>query len=275
MTSDLSTDPRQLRRDELRGFLRTRRARLGPADVGLPQTGRRRTPGLRREEVAFLAGVGVSWYTWLEQGRDITVSDSVVEAISRALRLSDSERVHLYLLAGLNPPPTRAATPPTPAALQRLLDSWMPHPALIRDGHWNFLAHNKSADQVFGYGEHDNCLVTFFTSSTYRARHQAWGMAARNLVAELRARMARNPDDPVFPELVERLHASSDEFTALWSRHDVHTEPEITKPIDHPDAGLLVLECTTLTLPDHPDLRVILYTPKAGTDTEDKLARLL
>ncbi|MGK8524642.1 helix-turn-helix domain-containing protein [Nocardia asteroides] len=105
MTSEAVPRPRQLLRD----FLRARRARLRPEDVGIPATGRRRTPGLRREEVAVLAGVGVSWYTWLEQGRDITVSDEVLDAIARVLMLSEPERIHLYLLAGLNPPPVKCA----------------------------------------------------------------------------------------------------------------------------------------------------------------------
>jgi hypothetical protein len=277
VSTDLSTQPKPRQRDELRGFLRNRRARLTPDDVGLPSTGRRRTPGLRREEVAFLAGVGVSWYTWLEQGRNITVSDSVIDAISGALRLSDDERAHLYVLAGLNPP-VAAVVPPTspvaPLALRRLLQTWMPHPAYIRDGYWNILARNDSVDRIFGYGDHDNCLLAFFTRSPYRDRHADWQSAAGNLVAELRARLARHPDDAALGELVDQLHADSREFTALWSRHDVRTRSQGTKPINHPDVGLLVFDHTMLTLPDHPDLRVVLHTPSPGTDTEDKLARL-
>ena len=274
MTTSSTAGLGQRNREELRGFLRSRRARLTPSDVGLPDTGRRRTPGLRREEVAFLAGVGVSWYTWLEQGRDITVSDGVVGAISGALRLSGAERAHLYLLAGHNPPPADPAASPAPVALQRLLDAWMPNPGYVRDRHWNMLARNTAADAVFDYDDHDNCLLAFFTSPTYRSRHREWEAAAPSLVAELRSRRARYRDDPAFDELVDALLTASDEFAVLWWRHDVDRRSEGAKPIEHPEVGLLVLDHTVLTLPDHPDLTVVLYTPQPGTGTEQRLARL-
>jgi transcriptional regulator with XRE-family HTH domain len=274
MTTRLAIDRRQRLREELREFLRTRRARLAPVDVGLPEAGRRRTPGLRREEVALLAGIGVSWYTWLEQGRDITVSAAVVDAISDALRLSDAERAHLYLLAGLNPPPPRPTGSPAMATLGRLLDTWMPHPAYVRDRHWNILARNSAADAVFGFADPDNCLVAFFTNPVYRARYVEREIAAQAVVAELRAQRAQYPEDEGLDELVETLHSASDEFTRLWDRHDVGRHAQATKPIQHPDVGLLMLEGTILTLPDHPDLRVVLYAAQAGTDTAEKLARL-
>src|SRR3954470_20156988 len=140
-----SPAPELRRRDQLSDFLRTRRARLTPADVGMAAGGRRRTPGLRREEVAALAGVGVSWYTWLEQGRDITVSTAVLDAISTALRMSEPERIHLYMLSGLNPPPPgghRGASV-TPELLN-LIDAWLPRPAMLQDRHWNLLAINDA-----------------------------------------------------------------------------------------------------------------------------------
>lgn len=125
----LTSDPDLQRRRDLREFLMTRRARVTPAEAGLPDGGaRRRTPGLRREEVAVLAGVGVSWYQWLEQGRDITVSPQVLDAVSRVLRLNDAERRHLYVLAGLNPPLPSAAAAPVSDGLRRLIDAWMPFP---------------------------------------------------------------------------------------------------------------------------------------------------
>src|SRR5262245_22949812 len=143
MTSPAPAAAPDRRRAELREFLRSRRARVSPEQAGLPDGGRRRTPGLRREEVAVLAAVGVSWYTWLEQGRDITVSAEVLDAISRVLLLDGAERAHLYRLAGLNPPapqpaPARLAVP----ELQHVLDAWLPRPAYIRDRHWNFAALN-------------------------------------------------------------------------------------------------------------------------------------
>src|SRR5687767_11448448 len=160
MTSEsLAVRPR--RREQLRDFLRTCRARLTPADVGIVAVGRRRTPGLRREEVAALAGVGVSWYTWLEQGRDIKVSAEVLDAIGGTLRLTGPERAHLYVLAGLNPPRAGgvydgAVTP----ELRHLLEAWEPRPAVLRDRYWNLLAINDAAQAVFGFDDTDrNCLI--------------------------------------------------------------------------------------------------------------------
>ncbi|MEV3973059.1 helix-turn-helix domain-containing protein [Streptomyces sp. NPDC050698] len=164
--SPLSHDER---RTELRGFLRSRRARVSPADVGMTDGGRRRTPGLRREEVAVLADVGVSWYTWLEQGRDIKVSGQVLDAVARVLLLDSAERAHLYRLAGLNPPqPSSAPGGTASPEVRRLLDAWSPRPGYVRDRHWNFAAVNDPARLVFGYGESDhNCLISFFTNTRY------------------------------------------------------------------------------------------------------------
>ncbi|MGK5554943.1 helix-turn-helix transcriptional regulator [Actinomadura kijaniata] len=255
------------RREELREFLRTRRARLTPADVGMPDVGRRRTPGLRREEVAVLAGVGVSWYTWLEQGRDIKVSGDVLDAISRALRLGETERAHLYLLAGLNPPVAEAAPaiPVTPE-LQRILDAWSPRPGYVRDRYWNFLAINDAAREVFGYGDTDhNCLVSFFTNVRYRALHAEWAAAAPGVVGRFRADAARYPDDPGFDRLIEDLLAASPEFAELWARHEVGGESQVRKAIRHPEAGDLVFESTLLPLADRPGHNLILHNPLPGT----------
>jgi transcriptional regulator with XRE-family HTH domain len=265
------------RRDELRDFLRTRRARLTPADVGMPDGGRRRTPGLRREEVAVLAGVGVSWYTWLEQGRDIKVSGDVLDAVARALRLDEAEREHLYLLAGLNPPRAEAdpAVPVTPE-LQRVLDAWLPRPAYIRDRHWNFLAINDAAREVFGYGDTDhNCLVTFFTNVRYRSMHAHWTAAAPDVVARFRADAARYPDDPGFDRLIADTLAASPEFAELWPRHEVSAPPLAVKAINHPEAGELVFEGTLLPLADRPGHHLVLHNPRPGTGTRERLERLM
>ncbi|TDD76095.1 XRE family transcriptional regulator [Actinomadura darangshiensis] len=265
------------RRDELRDFLRTRRARLTPADVGMPDGGRRRTPGLRREEVAVLAGVGVSWYTWLEQGRDIKVSGDVLDAIARALRLDGAEREHLYLLAGLNPPQAEAgpAVPITPE-LRRLLDAWSPRPAYVRDRLWNFVAINDSAREVFGYGDTDhNCLVTFFTNVRYRSMHTHWSAAAPGVVARFRADVARYPDDPGFDRLVADVLAVSPEFAELWPRHEVSSGTQAVKGIRHPEAGELVFEGTLLPLADRPGHHLVLHNPRPGTGTQERLEKLM
>jgi transcriptional regulator with XRE-family HTH domain len=177
------------RREQLSDFLRTRRGRLTPTDVGMAAGGRRRTPGLRREEVAALAGIGVSWYTWLEQGRDITVSTAVLDAISTALRMTEPERAHLYLLSGVNPPPLsgRRDVSVTPELLN-LLDAWLPRPAMLQDRYWNLLAINDATRTVFGYNATDhNCLITFFTNTRYRDMYVHWTSVAPGVVAAFRA----------------------------------------------------------------------------------------
>ena len=263
-------------REQLRDFLRTRRARLTPADVGMVAAGRRRTPGLRREEVAVMAGVGVSWYTWLEQGRDITVSAEVLDAVARTLRLTESERSHLYLLAGLNPP---AACPPdcgtvTPE-LRRLLDAWSPRPAILRDLHWDVLATNDATRAVFGYDRTDhNCLVSFFTNARYRGMHIEWESVAPTVVAAFRADAARFPDDPRFRQLVDELCSVSPDFTELWARHDVGPPGQAIKAVRHPQAGDLFFESTTLVVADRTDLLLELYQPQPGTGTADRLERV-
>ncbi|MFG2142345.1 helix-turn-helix transcriptional regulator [Streptomyces sp. NPDC048650] len=268
---------RDRRRTELREFLRSRRARVSPADVGMPEGSRRRTPGLRREEVAVLSGVGVSWYTWLEQGRDITVSEEVVGAIARALLLNAAERAHLYRLAGLHPPQDAPApSAPTSPELQRLLDSWLPRPGYIRDRHWNFAAVNEMAREVFGYGDTDhNCLVSFFTNARYRALHRHWAECAPEVAAGFRADAARYPDDGEFERIAGDLAAVSPEFAELWARHDVAEHTSAVKAVDHAEAGVLVFDATLMPLPDTPGHSLILHNPRPGTDTQERLEELM
>ncbi|MFG2006107.1 helix-turn-helix transcriptional regulator [Spirillospora sp. NPDC048911] len=268
-----------LRRDELRDFLRTRRARLGPRDVGMPAAGRRRTPGLRREEVAVLAGVGVSWYTWLEQGRDIKVSGDVLDAIARALRLDEAERQHLYLLAGLNPPPAEAdaaATAEISPELQRVLDAWSPRPAYVRDRYWNFAAINQAAQVVFGYDVHDhNCVVTFFTNERYRARDTQWAAAAGKVAGRFRADAARYPDDPEFGRIAAGLSEISPEFAEIWARHEVTADTTAVKSIDHPEVGEMAFEALAMPLEEIPGHHLVLHNPVPGTETQERLERLM
>ncbi|PRX50883.1 transcriptional regulator with XRE-family HTH domain [Prauserella shujinwangii] len=267
----------QRRRDQLRDFLRTRRARLSPEDVGMPTAGRRRRPGLRREEVAVLAGVRVSWYTWLEQGRAINVSAQVLDAIAGALRLTEPERAHLYLLAGLNPPRAEGGRDDrVPAAMRGLLDAWSPRPALLRDRYWNVLATNEAARVVFGDGDDDhNCLTAFFTNPRYRGVPAHWTSAAPAVVAAFRADAAHAPGDPGFGRVVDELGAVSPEFAALWARHDVGVPGPAVIAVRHPDAGELSFDKTTLVPADRPDRYVVLYLPVPGTGTGDRLDRLV
>ena len=240
----------------------------------MPAVGRRRTPGLRREEVAALASVGVSWYTWLEQGRDIRVSESVADAISDALRLSDAERAHLYLLAGLNPPLPRVEPPQsiTPQ-LRRILDGWLPNPACILDQYANIKALNDAMAVAFGCAEGDSGLTLFFTKACRGAA--GWGETARSIVGQVRADAARHPDDPRFEQLAQDLSAVSPQFAELWADHAVQDAFEGCMTINHPKVGELDFEYTLLRLPDQFGLRLDLIGPRAGTMTGAKLDQLL
>ncbi|MYU34544.1 helix-turn-helix domain-containing protein [Streptomyces sp. SID8358] len=261
---------------ELREFLMSRRARVTPAEAGLPDGGaRRRTPGLRREEVAVLAGVGVSWYQWLEQGRDITVSPQVLDAVARVLRLSSAERRHLYALAGLNPP----AAEVDPAdrdmchGLRRLIDAWMPFPAHIMDRYWNTVLYNDAAAAVFGMrpGIVQNCMTAFFTDPVYRARSPHWETIAPQIVAQFRAACSEHPGDEGFRAVVEEVRELSDEFAEFWGRRDVAPGGQIRKELQHPLVGTLTVESTQLRVPARPDLVIVLHTPLPDTGTEAKL----
>lgn len=276
MASESSTLMRPLR-EQLRDFLRACRARLTPGDVGMATVGRRRTPGLRREEVAALAGVSVSWYTWLEQGRNINVSAEVLDSISQALCLSAPERVHLYLLTGLNPPYMGAprGTAVTPELLN-VLDAWTPGPALLLDRYWNIVAINDAAQTVFGYRDTDrNCLISFFTNPRYRRMHAHWASVAPGVVAAFRADAAHSPDDPEFARVVDELSVVSPEFAELWTRHEVGAHVQAVKAVHHPELGDLIFDKTTLAVVDKPDWRLELYIPRQGTGTRDRLERLL
>ncbi|WP_229853956.1 helix-turn-helix transcriptional regulator [Streptomyces filipinensis] len=254
----------------------SRRARVSPEEAGLPVGGgRRRTPGLRREEVAVLAGVGASWYQWLEQGREISVSPQVLDAVARVLRLSNAERRHLYVLAGLNPPAPEVAPEKRDMCdgLRRLIDTWMPYPAHIMDRYYNYVMHNEAAAVVLGMRAdvRQNCLVDFFTDPMYRSRSRSWERNARTVVAQFRAACAASPDDEGFREVLAEVTAVSAEFAALWAEQDIEDQGQVRKELNHPVAGLLVVESTVLKVPARPDLYIVLHTPLEEANTAEKL----
>ena len=262
------------RLSELREFLMSRRARVSPAEAGLPDGGaRRRTPGLRREEVAVLAGVGASWYQWLEQGRDISVSPQVLDSVARVLRLSNAERRHLYVLAGLNPPAAEPAADHGCEGMRRLIDAWMPFPAHIMDRYYNCVMYNDAAGWVLGMRPENtqNCLVDFFTDPLYRARSQSWERNARTVVAQFRAACADRPDDEGLQAVLAELASVSPEFSALWARRDILDAGVVRKELDHPLVGLLCVESTALKVPARPDLTIVLHTPLPEANTAAKL----
>ncbi len=238
------------RREALRHFLTSRRACLSPADVGMVSGGRRHTSGLRREEVAVLAGVSASWYTWLEQGRDIKVSDGVLDAISDALNLNRVERSHLFLLAGLNPPVAGLrVTPEEISRIRLVVEGWLPLPAFVVDRYWNNLACNESARNLFGvYSEEYNYLIAFFTDQSARERCVEWEETAVRLVGQFRVQSARFPDDLNFERMAGRLCAVSPEFEELWSKHATHDSGMYHVEMRLPGGGTRRFERLTLGL---------------------------
>jgi hypothetical protein len=210
------------RNSELGGFLKSRRARMTPEEAGLPPGARRRTPGLRREEVAQLAGIGLTWYTWLEQGRPIQVSSYVLDCLSRAFRLNGQERAHLYRLAN-QPLPKDGLSGPAAAgpALQHVLDSLGTCPSMITDRRWTVVAWNAAAALVFGdftsMNERERNIVwAVFAVGRYRELMCDWQAHAKSLIARFRAACGTYADDPWLSELVGDLQAGSPEFAAWW-----------------------------------------------------------
>jgi transcriptional regulator with XRE-family HTH domain len=269
------------RREELADFLRTRRASLQPGDVGLPDGGRRRTAGLRREEVAHLAGVGVTWYTWLEQGRDVRASLEVLEAISRALRLTSAERTHLILLGrGEEPPPGKTPTERVPPPVRRMLESLDPNPAFILGRRWDYLAWNRAASAVFGdfeaipRGARNHVWLTFMDPAR-RDLFTDWERGMRLMVARFRADSARHLGDPSFEQLIHALRQSSSEFCREWTRHNVARSGAGRKELQHPSAGTLVFEHATFNPIDAPEQRLALYMILPDAETPAKMAQLL
>ncbi|HET9029578.1 MAG TPA: helix-turn-helix transcriptional regulator [Candidatus Aquilonibacter sp.] len=277
----LNPDRDAERRAELSDFLRTRRARLTPEDVGLVSGSRRRTPGLRREEVALLANIGATWYTRLEQGLPINVSPDVLESIGKALHLTDVERHHLFTLAGVafperNDTQLEAITP----QLRRVIDAMYPHPAYVRGRRWDILAANKAAEVVLGipdveHGPKINMLYRFFTNYSCRSIYPSWDEIGPKLVAQFRAIAARYPDDEGFRSLISTLAERSEHFRRWWAQHDVVDVTQGFKRFYHPSVGELTLDHVVLAVPDFADVRVIAYSVEPGSDSERKLHRLV
>lgn len=262
------------RRAALSNFLRGRRARLSPQQVGLTvYAGKRRTPGLRREEVAVLAGIGTSWYTWLEQGRDIKVSEPIARAIGRALRLDPGELTYFYRLVGLGH--TAPAAPVEGAELQPVVDGWLPNPALVIDQMWHILALNQAARIVFGLStEDDNLLAGLFGNNVLRARCADWDWLTRVTVAQFRAATVEHHDDPALHELVDGLAMRSNRFAELWRRHEVLPADATPTGIEHPEAGRLDFESNVWRLGGAPSVQLVLYLPSTGA-TAPRLGKLL
>lgn len=265
-----SADPHTARRREFGDFLRSRRDRLTPSAAGLPSGVRRRTPGLRREEVALLAGVGTTWYTWLEQGRDVRPSAEVLNALAGALRLDAAERQHMFTLAGRPSPEVRSHGPEhVPDALVRMLDCMTGQPAYVLGRRWDVLAWNAAATAVFGdfarlEGDARNMVHLMFANERHRRLLADWNDLAPLSLAMFRADSARYAGDPDFERLISLLMKESPEFRAWWPRHDVMHQPSTIKRIDHPSAGQIEFEYMSLDVSDHPGMRFIVCTPRSA-----------
>ncbi|MFF3065857.1 helix-turn-helix transcriptional regulator [Oerskovia sp. NPDC057915] len=270
----VAPDDGDSRRRSLALFLRARRESLQPEDVGLPPSRRRRTPGLRREEVAVLANVGVTWYTWLEQGREIGVSAVVVESIARALRLVDGDLAYLYELTGTRLPSRSSAPTELRDNLVRVLDGFSELPAYVVDRYWNVVATNELAEHVFGSQVGANCLADFFTEERVAERYPQRALVGRMIVGQLRRQAAAYPSDRTFDLLADRVSAASPEFAAYWTSYSVGVEPHVDITYDHPQIGRLTWQCTVLNPLGGEDLRLFLYLPRPGTGTAEALQRL-
>jgi transcriptional regulator with XRE-family HTH domain len=256
-----------VRRTELAQFLRSRRERIGPEDVGLPPGPRRRTPGLRREEVAQLAGVGVTWYTWLEQGRPINASTQILDAVARTLRLDPTERGHLYRLAEIPAVPEyRGEADPLPDGVQAVLDQLNPLPASVYNGRFDLLAWNDGYAAVLPAlvtqpPSRRNGLWVLFGMPGCCSGLVNWAQEAPRMVATLRANFARHLDDPVWTGLIGWLCAESPEFAGLWAAHDVATPGERLKVFQTGTGGPVRTRSISFALSSSPEVRMITYTP--------------
>jgi transcriptional regulator with XRE-family HTH domain len=254
------------RRAELGGFLKTRRAKLRPEDVGLAPGPRRRTPGLRREEVALLAGVGVSWYTWLEQGRPINASWQVLDAVAGSLQLDGAERWHLYRLAEAMPLRAWAKATVVPEAVGDVLRSLDPLPAVLINGRFDIIQTNDAHEEMFWNWHtlpcvHKNLLWCALTEPRAREMFLNYDEEIPHMVARLRATHAQHIGEPEWDEDIRRLAGLSQEFAELWARHEVAGPAPRTLRFRHPEAGLMTLTRTELDVAAVPDLRIATYSP--------------
>ena len=264
------------RRADLSEFLRVKRAILSPADVGLVPGQRRRTSGLRREEVASLAGVSVSWYTWLEQGRPINASRDVLDALARALRLDSVESEHLVALATSGRRPDTAHEPVVTDGLRQMLLALEPNPSYVLGPSWDFLAWNDAYVRLFPViatlPVHDRNLVWIvFADPAARALIVDWEPEARRVLSQFRADTTPIRDDPAVESLVSRLSLASAEFASWWPRHDVAGLGRRIRVFQHATAGRLEFEFQQLIPGDEAHLRLITHLPVPGDDSADRL----
>ncbi|MGW7067558.1 helix-turn-helix transcriptional regulator [Streptomyces sp. NPDC054855] len=258
----------QRRRPELAAFLRGRRARVTPADVGMPPGLRRRTPGLRREEVAQLSGVGVTWYTWLEQGRPINASAQVLDAVARTLRLDKAEREHLYHLAEVPYEPVRRTTSPAAVGpeIQGIIDALDPHPAVVYNARYDILATNPAYRDLFFVPQLASLGTPNVLWTLFIAPDPVCPLVFRDeelpvMVATLRSSYGRHVGEPAWEDFIGRLSAASAHFAELWERGDVAPPGPRVKTFRHEAVGELRMTSVSLSINGMPECRIVAYTP--------------
>jgi transcriptional regulator with XRE-family HTH domain len=258
------------RRRELGDFIRAQRERVTPAVVGLIVARRRRTPGLRREEVAELSGLSTTWYTWVEQGRDVSMSPSALARLAQALRLDRAQRQYLFELAGKRDPDPGASgideLPPAVVACVAAVSA----PAYVLDRNWNAQAWNAAAERLFvgwldeppGENSERNLLKFIFLWPGARGLISDWEQRARRVVAEFRAHCAAHLDDPALRRLIDELHRLSPNFAAMWEQHGVLGREGGERTFDHPEDGFLRFEQVTFELAGHADVKLTMLVPR-------------
>ncbi|MFE7117271.1 helix-turn-helix transcriptional regulator [Streptomyces sp. NPDC057654] len=268
----------EVRRSELAAFLRSRRERITPEQAGLARGRRRRTPGLRREEVAHLAAVGVTWYTWLEQARDIRVSAQVLDSLARALMLDHSERFHLFALAGTADPHPNSECTGVSESLRAMLRQLEPFPACVQNSRYDILAHNRTYGQLMcdldALPQEDrNCMLLAFTNAAWSQSLVNRDEVVRSMAAKFRASMAEHLAEPAWKAMLKRLQDESPEFRELWARHEVVRATTRTWIFRQSRVGLLRMQYTALWTGPSSGPRLLTYTP-VDEETRERLHRL-
>lgn len=273
-----ATGAAEVRRHELAAFLRHRREHISPEQVGLPRGRRRRTPGLRREEVAHLSAVGVTWYTWLEQARDIQVSVQVLDALARTLLLDPSERGHLFQLAGAVDPTPATTCPSITPAIQRVLEQLEPIPACVQNSRYDILAYNRTyglllCDLDAVPAEDRNCLILSYTHEPWRSSIVHLEQTQRLMAARFRATMAGHLGEPAWKMLLQRLRSESPEFCEAWDRHEVGAHRGKRKEFLNRYVGRVAVDHTDMWLGPEAGPRMVTYVP-ADEESKERLERL-
>ncbi len=265
----VSSDPNDIRRTELGYFLRSKRRQLNPEDVGMPGGGRRRTPGLRREEVAVLANVGVSWYAQLEQGKDITPSSGVLASIADALKLNPLERAHLEQLSGQRDFGFSSIDCAKNENVQRIVSSLGDLPAVCLDRYMNVFAANPLAAYLFDCTVGRNCLESFFVETDNYDKYQSRSDTAQMLVSQFRRNAARYPGDLRFADIARSLSHQSADFAELWSAYTVGSDLRLQLIYTDDAIGSVNFESTTLEVSGETDLNVLVYLPRVEEGSAD------